>query len=42
MLATQPFMRLLAPSSRRMIDRVPQGWARILVALRRIAMDTRV
>ena len=34
MLAMQPVTRLLAPSLRRMIDRVPQGRARILVAQR--------
>ena len=34
MLAMQPVMRLLAPSLRRMIDRVPQGRTRILVAQR--------
>jgi len=34
MLAMQPVMRLLAPSLRRMIDRVPQGRSRILVAQR--------
>ena len=34
MLAMQPVMRLLAPSLRRMIDRVPQGRTRILVAER--------
>ncbi len=33
-LAMQPVTRLLAPSLRRMIDRVPQGRARILVAQR--------
>ncbi len=34
MLAMQPVTRLLAPSLRRMIDRVPQGRTRILVAQR--------
>jgi DNA-binding FadR family transcriptional regulator len=34
MLAMQPVARLLAPSLRRMIDRVPQGRTRILVAQR--------
>ena len=34
MLAMQPVTRLLAPSLRRMIDRVPQGRSRILVAQR--------
>ena len=34
MLAMQPITRLLAPSLRRMIDRVPQGRSRILVAQR--------
>jgi GntR family transcriptional repressor for pyruvate dehydrogenase complex len=34
MLAMQPVMTLLAPSLRRMIDRVPQGRTRILVAQR--------
>jgi GntR family transcriptional repressor for pyruvate dehydrogenase complex len=34
MLAMQPVMKLLAPSLRRMIDRVPQGRTRILVAQR--------
>jgi len=34
MLAMQPVTRLLSPSLRRMIDRVPQGRARILVAQR--------
>jgi DNA-binding FadR family transcriptional regulator len=34
MLAMQPVTKLLAPSLRRMIDRVPQGRARILVAQR--------
>jgi len=34
MLAMQPVMRLLAPSLRRVIDRVPQGRSRILVAQR--------
>jgi len=33
-LAMQPVTRLLAPSLRRMIDRVPQGRTRILVAQR--------
>lgn len=33
-LAMQPIAQLLAPSLRRMIDRVPQGRARILVAQR--------
>ncbi len=33
-LAMQPVTQLLAPSLRRMIDRVPQGRARILVAQR--------
>ena len=33
-LAMQPVTRLLAPSLRRMIDRVPQGRSRILVAQR--------
>jgi len=34
MLAMQPVTRLLAPSLRRMIDRVPQGRSRIVVAQR--------
>jgi GntR family transcriptional repressor for pyruvate dehydrogenase complex len=34
MLAMQPVTQLLAPSLRRMIDRVPQGRARIVVAQR--------
>jgi GntR family transcriptional repressor for pyruvate dehydrogenase complex len=34
MLAMQPVTKLLAPSLRRMIDRVPQGRSRILVAQR--------
>jgi DNA-binding FadR family transcriptional regulator len=34
MLAMQPITRLLAPSLRRMIDRVPQGRSRIVVAQR--------
>ena len=34
MLAMQPVTRLLSPSLRRMIDRVPQGRSRILVAQR--------
>jgi DNA-binding FadR family transcriptional regulator len=34
MLAMQPVTRLLSPSLRRMIDRVPQGRSRIVVAQR--------
>ena len=40
-LAMQPVMTLLAPSLRRMIDRVPQGRARILVAQRCIVEAVR-
>jgi GntR family transcriptional repressor for pyruvate dehydrogenase complex len=41
MLAMQPVTRLLAPSLRRMIDRVPQGRTRILVAQRCIVEAVR-
>ena len=41
MLAMQPVMKLLAPSLRRMIDRVPQGRTRILVAQRCIVEAVR-
>jgi GntR family transcriptional repressor for pyruvate dehydrogenase complex len=41
MLAMQPVTRLLSPSLRRMIDRVPQGRARILVAQRCIVEAVR-
>ena len=40
-LAMQPVTRLLAPSLRRMIDRVPQGRTRILVAQRCIVEAVR-
>lgn len=41
MLAMQPVTRLLSPSLRRMIDRVPQGRSRILVAQRCIVEAVR-
>ena len=41
MLAMQPVTRLLAPSLRRMIDRVPQGRSRIVVAQRCIVEAVR-
>ena len=40
-MSTQPLTRLLAPSLRRMIDRVPQAQARIVVAERCIAEAVR-
>ena len=40
-LAMQPVTRLLAPSLRRMIDRVPQGRSRIVVAQRCIVVALR-
>ncbi len=40
-LSTQPLTRLLAPSLRRMIDRVPQAQSRIVVAERCIAEAVR-
>ena len=40
-LSTQPITRLLAPSLRRMIDRVPQAQTRIVVAERCIAEAVR-
>jgi GntR family transcriptional regulator, transcriptional repressor for pyruvate dehydrogenase complex len=42
MLAMQPVTKLLAPSLRRMIDRVPQGRTRILVAQRCIVEAIRL
>jgi DNA-binding FadR family transcriptional regulator len=40
-MSTQPVTRLLAPSLRRMIDRVPQAQSRIVVAERCIAEAVR-